>query len=76
LNLFTPKEVDNVLDVVQEFSKKKLEYRNMTYIPEMLDKKLKISYNYLAPDINSPPLLRTRQRRPVTSNTASRMTSR
>lgn len=76
LNLFTPKEVDNVLDVVEQFSKKKIEYRNMTYIPEMLDKKLKISYNYLAPDINSPPLLRTRQRRPVTSNTTSRMTSR
>jgi hypothetical protein len=74
--LFTPKEVDNVLDVVEQFSKKKIEYRNMTYIPEMLDKKLKISYNYLAPDINSPPLLRTRQRRPVTSNTTSRMTSR
>jgi len=76
LNLFTPKEVDNALDVVHQFSQKKLEYRNMTYIPEMLDKKHKISYNYLAPDINSPPLLRTRQRRPVTSNTASRMTSR
>ena len=50
----------------------------MTYIPEILDKKQRY-YTYLAPDINSPPLLRTRQRRPVNgtgSNTASRLTSR
>lgn len=78
LDLFTPKEVDSVLDIVQTFSRKKINYRNMTYVPEMLDKKQRY-YTYLAPDINSPPLLRTRQRKPVNgtgSNTASRLTSR
>jgi len=75
LDLFTGKEVDSVLKVVQTFSQEKIHYRNMTYIPEILDKKQRY-YTYLAPDINSPPLLRTRQRRPVTSNTASRLTSR
>ena len=39
LDLFTPKEVDSVLDIVQTFSRKKINYRNMTYVPEMLDKK-------------------------------------
>lgn len=76
LDLLPPQELGTVLDVIEDFAKRKLNYRNMTYIPEMSDKKHKISYTYLAPDFNSPPLLRTRQRRQVNSNTTSRMTSR
>jgi hypothetical protein len=76
LDLFPPAVVDSILDSLKIEADAKLEYRNLTYIPEMTDKKHKISYNYLAPDINSPPLLRTRQRiRPQTAP-ASRMTSR
>ena len=50
----------------------------MTYIPEISDKKHKVTYTYLAPDINSPPLLRTRQRRPPFggSTAVSRSSSR
>ena len=41
--------------------KRKFDYRNKTYIPEMSDKKHRISYNYLSAELNSPPLLRTRR---------------
>ena len=59
------------MDILDQDAKKKIEYRNMTYIPEISDKKHKSSYTYLAPDINSPPLLRTRQRRqPFAGSTA------
>ncbi len=79
LGLFEPQEVDSLIDLIKEDGRAKIHYRNMTYIPEMSDKKHKLTYTYLAPDINSPPMLRTRQRRQVSnnnSNTASRMTSR
>ena len=73
LNLFEPTEVDQILNILDEDAKQKIDFRNMTYIPEISDKKHKISYTYLAPDIQSPPLLRTRQRN---SANPSRMTSR
>jgi len=79
LNLFRPVDVSSIVDLLNEDAQKKLNYRNLTYIPELSDKKHKISYTYLAPDINSPPLLRTRQRRTHhTDSTAvsSRLTSR
>ena len=78
LNLFSREDVDSILSVLKEDRRKKIEFRNQTYIPEMTDKKLKVSYNYLAPDISSPPLLRTRQRRPqvTTTATSSRFNSR
>ena len=77
LNLFTPVDVNSIIELLNEENQKKLNFRNMTYIPELSDKKHKISYTYLAPDINSPPLLRTRQRRsqPETA-VSSRLTSR
>merc|ERR1712227_885055 len=73
LNLFRPVDVSSIVDLLNEDAQKKLNYRNLTYIPELSDKKHKISYTYLAPDINSPPLLRTRQRN---SANPSRMASR
>ena len=79
LNLFRPVDVSSIVELLNEDAQKKLNYRNLTYIPELSDKKHKLSYTYLAPDINSPPLLRTRQRRTHhTDSTAvsSRMTSR
>ena len=78
LNLFRPMDVSSIVDLLNADAQKKLNYRNLTYIPELSDKKHKISYTYLAPDINSPPLLRTRQRRPHPTDTAvsSRLTSR
>ena len=77
LNLFTPSDVSSIVELLNEDARKKLNFRNMTYIPELSDKKHKVSYTYLAPDINSPPLLRTRQRRsqPETA-VSSRLTSR
>ena len=33
----------------------------MTYVPEIRDKKLRVGYSYLAPDVTSPPMLRARQ---------------
>ena len=77
LNLFTPVDVSSITKLMNEDNQKKLNFRNLTYIPELSDKKHKISYTYLAPDINSPPLLRTRQRRsqPETA-VSSRLTSR
>ena len=77
LNLFTPVDVCSIVSLLNEDAQKKLNYRNMTYIPELSDKKHKMSYTYLAPDINSPPLLRTRQRRTHTDTAgSSRLTSR
>jgi len=81
LNLFEPKEIESIQEVLEKDAKRKILFRNMTYIPEISDKKHKVSYTYLAPDINSPPLLRTRQRRPVfggggSSTMASRANSR
>merc|ERR1711994_33517 len=65
LNLFEPKEIESIQEVLEKDAK-----------PEISDKKHKVSYTYLAPDINSPPLLRTRQRRPVFGGGSSAMASR
>merc|ERR1719195_1213150 len=53
LNLFEPKEIESIQEVLEKDAKRKILFRNMTYIPEISDKKHKVSYTYLAPDINS-----------------------
>lgn len=78
LGLLTPSEEAKVCEHRHEYRKRKFDYRNLTFIPEISDKKHRISYNYLSADLNSPPLLRTRQRRPpihVSASTWIRPTS-
>ena len=41
--------------------KQKREIRNLTYVPQITDKKYRVGYSYLAPDVVSPPMLRARQ---------------
>lgn len=41
LNLFEPKEIESIQEVLEKDAKRKILFRNMTYIPEISDKKHK-----------------------------------
>ena len=59
---------ENIDDIYQQQANIRLktrEVRNLTYVAEMRDKKLRVGYSYLAPDVSSPPMLRARQGNPT-----------
>lgn len=64
--LLTPVEVDDLADKRAKVRKFQNEYRDLTYVPEISDRKLRVSYSFLfslGSNEVSPPLLRARKRR-------------
>ena len=61
LGLISEKSTEEVYEQLISIRDKKREVRNLTYVPEIRDRKLRVGYSYLAPDVTSPPMLRARQ---------------
>ena len=59
--LLSKESIDKIYQQQDNIREKKREIRNLTYVPEIRDKKLRVGYSYLAPDVTSPPMLRARQ---------------
>ncbi|XP_040574713.1 uncharacterized protein [Lepeophtheirus salmonis] len=63
LDLVLPVTLREMEERARFLNAKRIEYRNLTYIPELSEKKHRIDYNYWRGDYNSsPPTLRTRAR--------------
>lgn len=61
IGLLTPVNCNKVEKRWLEERKVKNHWRNLTYIPEISDRKHRVRYTYLSPEIGSPPMLRGRQ---------------
>ena len=65
IGLVTIESIDDIYKQQVNIQVKTREVRNLTYVAEMRDKKLRVGYSYLAPDVTSPPMLRARQTNPT-----------
>ena len=66
LGLVTSESIDEIYKQQENIRVKTRDVRNLTYVVEIRDKKLRVGYSYLAPDVTSPPMLRARQGNPAT----------
>ena len=66
LGLVTSESIDEIYKQQENIRVKTRDVRNLTYVAEIRDKKLRVGYSYLAPDVTSPPMLRARQGNPTT----------
>jgi len=76
LGLLTPEGSDQFNRKWLDVRKRKNDWRDLTYVPEITDQKQRVRYTYLSPEIGSPPMLRARQnaaaggRRPAVGGTS------
>jgi hypothetical protein len=59
--LISQESIVTVYEQQSNIREKKREIRNLTYVPETRDKKLRVGYSYVPLDVTSPPMLRNRQ---------------
>ena len=59
--LISAESINTIYEQQDCIRQKKREIRNLTYVPEIRDKKIRVGYSYLVPDVTSPPMLRNRQ---------------
>jgi len=60
IGLLTPEGTDIVCRQRSDERRVKNNWRNLTYVPEISDRKHRVRYTYLSPEMTSPPLLRAR----------------